>query len=322
MSLSTRARFFSYLITGIFLICCAAQAGAGVKRKDVERRLATVVDGPLAELQISADRSGLRSLLVAKPLPLLGNLKPGEQALAVAAAVAPLWGLDKDQQGEIAICKIRQADRGPFVHVDLERRVEGLPVAGYPARVSLTADGKLVAITGSLAAGTVSSRLDRWGPAGAVAVAAAQIEAGARTGQPEIRSPAEKADGIHLLAWPGETAQQAAWQRWVKDPDGNLRLGWQVMLIESDGFTMWLADIDGATGRLLRADPRTRFEGPTGLVFDRGSPQPSATPGQVPPNPNPPLVVERELVEFSGDLIDSPAGWVGPEMISVGNNVI
>ncbi len=108
----------------------------------------------------------------------------------------------------------------------------------------------------------MSSRLDRWGAAGAVAVAAARIAAGARTGQPEIRLAAEKADGIHLLACPGETAQQVAWQRWVVDPDGNLRLGWQVMLVESDGFTMWLADIDGATGRLLRAG-QTKTVSPT-----------------------------------------------------------
>jgi hypothetical protein len=109
--------------------------------------------------------------------------------------------------------------------------------------------------------------------------------------------------------------------QWIWFPvDRRLRLAWHFDAVPSDSGVYYECIVDAQDGTLLFRNSIT-FSEITGLVFDTSSPQPSATPGVIPPSPNPPATLSRREVSFAGDPDASPAGWVGPAKETIGNNV-
>jgi hypothetical protein len=311
-------RFSAFLV---LTLVASAVLAAPPTRADVELALAPLLEGGTSKTRDSLRTASPRSILVERPVKVLAGATAEDKALNLTSALAPLWGVDGPDRGTLGVRAVRRPHASPLVFVDVDRVVEGTPVAGHQARVTLTADGELVAITGGLASGRVTSRIDTLGPAGAVAAAAAKLDPSARSGVPALLKTSADPDRPHLLTWTGDRQPHSASRRWVSGPDGDLRLGWEVFYTAANGIDSWLVHVDGASGHLYTIEPRTFHQAPTGLVFEQGSPQPSATPGQVPPAPSPPVTVERSEVSFEGDPLASPLGWVGPDGVSVGNNV-
>ncbi len=282
----------------------------------VHRSLSNELQAPL-DATIRAPKGQLRSLMVNRPIPLRSSsAEPRARALAVAQAVAPAWHVAPE---ELTVVRVHSTD-GALVHADVVRTIEGLQVAGHPARITTTADGKLVAVTGGVDNRSVVSRASVMDAVEAVRLAAIKLEGRVILDRPAVTQPAHSPGEPVLLDW-GATAgrQLAAWQRWIPTHDG-LHLGWEVLYTTEDLSGQWSVWVDGSTGRLLRMESLTFFDAPTGTVFDQGSPQPHATVGA--PQPGSPDIVERVEVSFAGDPVASPAGWVGPEMQAWGNNAI
>jgi hypothetical protein len=144
---------------------------------------------------------------------------------------------------------------------------------------------------------------------------------------PDLRSPRleirETAAGprrrtrMHFAAQGDDVTAQLVWF----PVSGKSQPAWHFDAVSTDGQTYYECVVDAGDGALLYRNSITDSE-ISGLVFDTASPQPTQTPGMLPPEPNPPNLVPRTLVSFSGDPAASPAGWVGPEKETIGNNVI
>ena len=75
--------------------------------------------------------------------------------------------------------------------------------------------------------------------------------------------------------------------QWVWFPvGGELRLAWLFDAVPADGETYYECVVDATNGALLYRNSITDSEN-VGLVFDGASPQPSTTPGVLPPDPQP-----------------------------------
>lgn len=90
---------------------------------------------------------------------------------------------------------------------------------------------------------------------------------------------------------------------------GTLLLAWIFNVLDADGVSSFDVAIEASSGATIHKKATTYFQSvPTGLVFDKGSPQPNPAPGvrlaSAPP------IVDRESLQLSGDPIASPMGWV------------
>jgi len=149
----------------------------------------------------------------------------------------------------------------------------------------------------------------------------------ARDLEPELRNP--RTEIIELAQAPRQRTKlrfgplgDEVTAQWVWFPVAEqLRLAWQFDAVSSDSKTYYECVVDAQDGTLLYRNSVTDSDF-TGLVFDAPSPQPSATPGVIPPIPNPPVIIPRSSLSFAGDPTASPAGWVGSTLESIGNNVI
>ncbi len=324
MTLARRSSMSGFLILVVLLAgalpSAAAQHPVARVAAAVRTDLAPLAAEELPPMRVTAPRGALRTLMLERPAPLAVSGGSEARALAVARALAPLWGGRATLAEQLVVERARTLGDGAMVHVELRRWIDGIGVAGPPVRVALTTAGDLVAVTGTPEPAPVAARLDRLGPVDAVRVAALKLEQRSPTGEPAVlESPAAPGEPFRLR-WGSARRQLAAWQRFVAEDDG-LHLGWEVLYTAADG-RMWMAQVDGGTGRLVRREPLTFTAGPPhGLAFTQGSPQPLPHPGTPPASGKAPEV-SRVDTSFAGDPVASPHGWVGSALKSEGNNVI
>ncbi len=175
---------------------------------------------------------------------------------------------------------------------------------GARLRVHFAGDGAFVAAVGTLYGGlrweggeklSQDDALSRARLFAAKLIGAAAVETGDR-GEVGV---------VEAVAYPlGDVARPAWVVTAVAAPNG------------IDRFEMV---VDAVDGRILEVVPLTWYADPQGQVFTSSSPQPSLTPGIVPPVPNPPPYTTRLVVPFLGDAVIDPSGWLSGTALS-GNN--
>ena len=102
---------------------------------------------------------------------------------------------------------------------------------------------------------------------------------------------------------------------------GQLRPAWNFFVADTDRSHRFSVTVDDASQDILRQQPLTYYQSasPSGMVFERESPQPISTPGVRVTTPPP--VVDRTMQSFKGDPVASPFTWTDG-VATAGNNVV
>jgi Fungalysin metallopeptidase (M36) len=212
---------------------------------------------------------------------------------------------------------------GPNQLLKFRQQWDGIPVFQSSLRIHVSPAGEIVELQFHLEKSRIQSEratLSTSIPSEqAVRAAASGLEPELRELRINIVAPAQGSRHRTELRF-GPRADEVIAQ-WVWFPVGaELRLAWLFDAVSVDGETYYECVVDANNGALLYRHSITDSES-IGLVFDGASPQPSATPGVLPPVPNPPAIVARKSVSFAGDPTASPQGWVGAMGETIGNNV-
>ena len=224
-----------------------------------------------------------------------------EAARRFLAAFAPVYGLSDDD-----LAGVVQEERAGIAggrEVVLTQGVAGRRLYGARLRLHFASDGTFAAAVGTLYGGLRWEEGEELSQDEATSIAlafAAKLigTAAAETGGGDVGT-------VEAVAYPlGDVARPAWVATAVAAPNG------------IDRFEMV---VDARDGRILEVVPLTWYDGPQGQVFASPSPQPSLTPGVVPPVPNPPPYAVRSLLPFVGDAAMDPAGWVAGSSLA-GNN--
>ena len=227
---------------------------------------------------------------------------PGRAARDFLAAFAPVYGLTPSD-----LAGVVQEERPGLAggrEVVLSQLVAGRRLYAARLRVHFAGDGAFVAAVGTLYGGLRWEGDEKLSQDAAHARAAAFAAKLTGAAVPDADDAGE-IDGMEEVAYPlGDIARPAWVVSAVAAPNG------------IDRFEMV---VDAVDGRILEVVPLTWYDGPQGQVFTSSSPQPSLTPGIVPPAPNPPAYSTRSVIPFVGDAVMDPSGWVTGSSLA-GNN--
>src|SRR5262245_55990936 len=198
---------------------------------------------------------------------------------------------------------VAEDSSGPNQLLKFRQQWDGIPVFQSNLRIHVSPAGEIVELQFHLERlriqserATLSSSIPS---EQAIRAAASGLEPELRNPQINVVVPAQGPRHRTGMRF-GPRADEVIAQ-WVWFPvGGELRLAWLFDAVSVDGETYYECVVDANNGALLYRDSITDSEN-TGLVFDGGNPQPSATPGVLPPVPNPPGIVARKSVSFAGD---------------------
>ncbi|MCA1733688.1 MAG: M36 family metallopeptidase, partial [Acidobacteria bacterium] len=209
-------------------------------------------------------------------------------AQSFLTAFAPYYGLARSELHEV-----RTEERKGFLpgyrEVVLQRSVQGHPLHGAQVRLHLGPEGEFLAAVGDL-----------WGSlewAGEPALSEDQARALASSIVDRLRKP--EGPGPRR----GARAEEATVRQVAYPIADQARPAYIVSsVIAADGVDAYDIIVDGISGATLEVVPLTFYA--QGQVFRNAalvpqSPQPSTTPGIVPPSPNPPAYVSRVTIPFS-----------------------
>ena len=248
---------------------------------------------------------------------------PRDEANRFLAAFADVYGLNADDLSGVEM--VERPGLGPGrTEVVIGQTIAGRHLFGARLRLHLGSDGSFIAAVGTLYGGlrwageaqltstAAAERVRTWleKSLSAEAAEAIQVEPRVSRGKSDHSSPENRPDvdpnALEAVAYPlGDVAHPA----WVAEN-----------VAAPNGIERFDIVVDGLTGEILEVIALTAYAGPQGLVFSGPTnPQPSGTPGQVPPVPNPPAYVARTVVPFVGNPTIDLAGWVSGTELN-GNN--
>jgi hypothetical protein len=257
-------------------------------------------DAPLTQPSAGRAEDIARSFLAAKAADL--SLSPG------------------DLPG-VFLAKEYQTDHNGVTHTVFRQQFQGIEVWNAEWVTNLDRNGAVVSAGGTLYSDPGSgAQLTAASSLSAVrsAVKAVNPTLGATFAPVQSTRPARRAGATVFAA--GDFGDDIEGRLVWYGLRGVLRLAWVFTVTDQDAINRYSVVVEEASGAILDKTELTLFATPpTGLVFDKGSPQPNPTPGirlsSAPP------VVDRILVPLVGDLIASPAGWVSGNS-TMGNNTI
>lgn len=275
-------------------------------------------------LASSQDSSGrLRSLARYSP-PLSAPDRRDAETVARAFARTHRDLLDIDDAWVRNLELVARDKSGPNTLLKFRQQWSGIPVFQSDLRIHVSPAGEVLELDLHLEQLAPPSQLTSGNfyvtPEWALLQCTKDLE-------PELRNP--RTEVIELPRAPRQRTKlrlgpsgDVVTAQWVWFPvAGQLRLAWQFDAVSVDSTTYYECVVDAQDGTLLYRNSITDSD-ITGLAFDASSPQPTATPGVIPPAPNPPVIIPRSNLSFAGDPTASPIGWVGSTLESTGNNVI
>ena len=186
---------------------------------------------------------------------------PVDIAMSFLRAHPSSYGVSAADLSELAVLSSFTSQHNGVTHVNLIQQHQQLDVFGAAATVNLAADGSVIFVGGSLAAGigaeaTGDADLDA---VGAVAAAAEELD----LDQPRnLRVMSRRAGPSQETTVSGGGISDApipAKLGWQPTPQG-LRLAWQLVIDDSSDSHLWNATIDAETGQLLQVDDWTSHD--------------------------------------------------------------
>ncbi|MBZ5496542.1 MAG: M36 family metallopeptidase [Acidobacteriia bacterium] len=344
MNISELGRRNMAFITGLFFVALAGgirllpgtEQGVDVRRLEataadraaISRRTAEALKTAARQLGTgftpSFSESGrLRALARFAPPLSAPDLRDAEMVgREFAAAHLDLLGLDGAWLPDLELAARDHAGRNTLLR--FRQQWAGIPVFQSDLRIHITPAGEVVEVDFQLESlpppANSPANTPSISPESALLTCIDGMDPALTNPRRTIQEPARgprRRTTLHFGPFSDEVTAQ-----WVWFPAGRqLRLAWHFDAVATDGKNYYECVVDATDGTLLYRNSITDTE-ITGLVFDGSSPQPSATPGVIPPKPDPPDFVTRVSMSFAGDPTASPIGWVGPDNETIGNNVI
>jgi hypothetical protein len=248
------------------------------------------------------------------------STKPASEiAIDFVRENADLFGFTAQELNDLVLENEYVTKHNRVTHLFFQQYHKGLEVFQGELRVHIDKDGRIIAISGGAYPDINLSIEPKLSASEAVYTAAVNIDPDLKERfAPRYKQATPAAAGE--ITFDRDIFAEDITARLVVFPvTSGARLAWKVMLHEKKYSGLYEMLIDAEDGTLLFRYNHTRYDGPSGYVFDR-NPQPMLTPGAVPPSPNPPPIFPRVLKSFAGDE-SSPRGWVY-DTETIGNNVI
>ena len=236
-------------------------------------------------------------------------------------ATAASYGLTPGDLAGAYVAKEYRTEHNGVTHFVYKQQFQGLDVYGAEWVVNVDRDGRVINAGGTLYSAPGSGVLppDALSARAALRSALRAIRGRDPGSYVQIENEPSASPRSKRFAAAGFTDPVEGEAVWYP-VNGILRPGWLFYIVDDNGVDSYATVIDDATGRMMSRQNLTLYQSePRGLVFERESPQPSATPGTGGSDVRP--YVERSLQSFAGDPQASPKGWVTGDQ-TAGNNVI
>ncbi len=256
-----------------------------------------------------------------KPLTAPSSRAAAEIARDYLGSAAGQMNLSTQDLDSLFVAKQYKTAHNGVTHLVYRQQFQGIEVFNAEWVTNLDRDGSIVSAGGMLygapgiipvPASTSSLRAVR------AAVAEVNPRLGAAYAPFMSSRPARRANAVAYAAgdFGGDIEGRLVWYA-VR---GALQLAWVMTVIDEDGVSSYDVAVEETSGAVIGKQALTAFfqAPPKGLVYDKGSPQP--TPAGVAVSAPPPFV-DRVSVPLVGDLAASPLGWVANHE-TAGNNVI
>ncbi|MBZ5631827.1 MAG: M36 family metallopeptidase [Acidobacteriia bacterium] len=247
--------------------------------------------------------------------------RPEDIARQFLAAKAGELSLAPGDLPGVFLAKEYQTGHNGVTHMVFRQQFEGIEVWNAEWVTNLDRNGAVVSAGGTLYTNPGTAvQLTAASSLSAVrsAVKAVNPALGAVYAPLQSARPPRRADAIVFAA--GDFGDDIEGRLVWFGLRGVLRLAWVFAVTDQDAISRYSVVVEEASGAVLDKTELTLFATPpTGLVFDKGSPQPNLTPG-IRLTIAPPLV-DRVAVPLVGDLTASPAGWISGQS-TAGNNTI
>jgi hypothetical protein len=224
----------------------------------------------------------------------------------------------------LTLAKEYKTEHNGVTHLVYRQQFQGIEVFNAEWVTNVDRDGSIVSAGGTLFGAPPPIVLpDSNSSMRAVRAAVAEVNPRlASVYAPFISSrPARHANAVAYAAgdFGGDIEGRLVWYA-VR---GTLQLAWVMTVIDDDGVSSYDVAVEEASGAVIGKQALTAFfqfvpPSPNGLIYDKGSPQPTQ-PGVAATAP--PSIVERNLVHLAGDPVASPLGWVANNE-TAGNNAI
>ncbi|MCC6990712.1 MAG: hypothetical protein IT181_17020, partial [Acidobacteria bacterium] len=160
---------------------------------------------------------------------------------------ADVYGVSAADAAGLTVVSDYTNPAGNMAFVELEQRVNGIPVFQGRLRGGFTAKGALVATTGNLAAGVVPEELSATAAVGAEqAVARAAALVGWQVPELALTRKSDVA-GTVTLTGPGLGADATAWLVYFQVAPGALRLAWATQIMGDPDAFLTVLDADDGT---------------------------------------------------------------------------
>jgi hypothetical protein len=258
----------------------------------------------------------IRSNFVSGDTPLTppSSRAAGEVARDYLASAAGQMSVSAQDLDGLFVAKEYTTAHNGVTHLVFKQQFQGIEVFNAEWVTNVDRDGSIVSAGGTLyAAPPVATFPDSTSSQRAVRAAVAEVNPRlAKEYAPFISSkPARHANAVAYAAgdFGGDIEGRLVWY----GVRGTLQLAWVMTVIDGDGVSSYDVAVEEASGTIIGKQALTAFfqfvpPSPNGLVYDKGSPQP--TPAGVAVSAPPPFV-DRVLVHLAGDPVASPLGWVG-----------
>jgi len=229
------------------------------------------------------------------------------------------WGLSPDEIASAYIAREYRTAHNGVTHLTYRQAFDGIEVVNVLWKINIDRDGAVINTGGRLV--KLSSGVKTPGfESGPAAVRAAVQAVNPSIDGSYVAAAQVKGERYMRFARGGFANELKARPVWYS-ADGALRPAWVVAVPGENGTDRHSVIVDAEFGRVLHRRNLTLYQAAQpparGLVFERESPQPNPTPGQL-TGPRP--YVERTVQPFTGDPVASPRGWVDGTQ-TVGNNV-
>jgi|GEM_PF-1606757 len=236
-------------------------------------------------------------------------------------SVRDLYGLSAQEVANLSLEKEYETKHNRVQHVLFQQKYKDIEVFQATLQVNIDGLGQVINLAGDVFPGINISTSPGLSAGDALRLVVSSIdEELAGKFNPVLKRPAEGPQ-LKTEFERGPLAEDIEARLTIFPLPNGARLGWLFYLYDRYGINLYEVIIDAIDGELLYRRNLTSFNA-RGTVFSRSSPQPSATLGLLPPNPNPPLLIDRAVVPFIGDAKASPEGWLGMSIETIGNNVI
>lgn len=294
-------------------------------RLDAALRLSAVVPGVRIEDHATLHVTEVVSAGPGGPLltaPGVDRVSTLRQFLGRQSAV---YGLSPAAVADLAVVADYVNPAGNMAWVELEQRLNGIPVFQGRVRGGFTAKGALVATTGILAAGAVPQELtDTPAVAAEQAVARAATLVGWAVTEPAL-SRTSTAGGKVTLAGPGMAGDASAWLVYFPLAPGVLRLAWATQIIGDPDAFLTVIDADDSTVLFRKNLTEYQTQAATYTVYTSDSPAPDSPTTSLPGSGTQAPFVARAaqvLVGNEGVNAFNTLGWIKDGNTTTdGNNV-